>query len=117
MKLNNGLTESVYLRNFRPDKELTECVNQVGGFVCVGAGEEGGRVAVGFGGHTESGSSYPAEVACYSAAVYCTVLWPGLSHDQRPLHLHGPLGPRPHWPLCARSSGEIYLNISNPSLK
>ena len=62
MKAVSQLTESFYLRNFRVNAELSECVNNVGGFVCVDQGPAGEMVALGFGGHTTDGGVYPPQV-------------------------------------------------------
>ena len=52
----NNVRGSVKLRNIRnPDKPTELCINNVGSFQCVSTSEE--YVAIGFGGHTSSGSS------------------------------------------------------------
>ena len=57
MHLNtwDNLRGSMKLRNIRnPDKPTELCLNNVGSFQCVSTTEE--YVAIGFGGHTSSGS-------------------------------------------------------------
>ena len=52
--------ESIYVRNLRKSEPAEMCVNNVGNFTCLSTDEEG--LAVGFGGHTTSGSVYPTEI-------------------------------------------------------
>lgn len=49
-----------FIRNFRKDSKSQTCLNTIGSYICTYDGGE--MVAIGFGGHTTSGSTYPSEL-------------------------------------------------------
>ena len=80
----NNLLRPIQVRNFRHAGSADVCSNYVGGFVCTSTEEE--YMAIGYGGHTTSGSSYPStftvlrkdEYACHDHGI------PNLSGRYKP---------------------------------
>ena len=63
LDLKKNLGTHVQLRNLRnPDSATSLCVNNVGSFICIDTSTDE-KVAIGWGGHTDSGSSYRSEVS------------------------------------------------------
>ena len=58
--------DNAQVRKIRhPDKLVEDCVNNVGSFKCVGTSEE--KIAIGWGGHTDSSSARPSEFSVVTA--------------------------------------------------
>ena len=57
-----------YWRNIRKDDKSQTCLNAIGSYVCLDSDDD--QVAIGFGGHTTSGSTYPSELTVVTKDKY-----------------------------------------------
>ena len=70
--VENSLTNKVgYWRNMRKNAIQQNCVNTIGSFFCTDNTDE--MIAIGFGGHTTSGSVYPNQITVFTNQRYTCV--------------------------------------------
>ena len=60
-----------YWRNMRKNAIQQKCVNTIGSFLCTDSSDE--MIAIGFGGHTTSGSVYPNQITVFTNQRYTCV--------------------------------------------
>ena len=68
LKLSTSWNGNTFWRNIKKDEPSQTCMNTVGSYICLNNDED--RVAIGFGGHTTSGSVYPNEFTVVTKDKY-----------------------------------------------